>query len=60
MMLLDNKIKTSKKLLKENPDLKYYEAMRQANEMHKKVPKDCNPKGANKTNLSNYNTCQEV
>lgn len=39
-------IQEAKKLLKEDSNLKYYEAMGQAKEMHKKDPQDSNPKGA--------------
>jgi len=44
-------IQEAKKLLKEDPNLKYYQAMRQAKEMHKKDPQDGNPKGAKKNNI---------
>ena len=44
-------IQEAKRLLKEDRNLKHYEAMRQAKKMHKKDPQDGNPKGAKKNNI---------
>lgn len=48
-MTLEQAIQEAKRLLNENPNLKYYEAI--AKEKYKKDPQDCNPKGAIKNNI---------